>query len=269
MLNIYEEDNVTCAEAIIYRSNRKERSVYSFLVDGMLIDTGANSLESDLFTFYEQCSFDFVVLTHSHEDHTGNASRIQSERNVPIFIHPNGINICAKPGSYPEYRKRVWGERKEFTALPLGKTIQSRQFEWEIIYTPGHADDHVALLNKATGILFSGDLYLDPKTKILMYFESVPVIMNSISKLLSCDFDTMFCSHSGYIPEGKKQLRQKLINLEYLYGEVKYLYNKGLSISEIDNKLFSKKHPIIELSNGEFDTLHIVTSIISDAKSEK
>ncbi|MGN7398001.1 MBL fold metallo-hydrolase [Peribacillus frigoritolerans] len=117
MLNIYEHDGVTCAEAIIYRSNRKERSVYSFLVDGMLIDTGANSLVTALIPFYEQCSFDFVVLTHSHEDHTGNASWVQTERNIPIFIHPNGINICARPGFYPEYRREIWGERKEFMAL--------------------------------------------------------------------------------------------------------------------------------------------------------
>lgn len=264
MLNVYEYEGVSCAEAVIVKSGRKVRSVYSFLVDGMLIDTGAKSLDTDLIPFYEQSSFDFVALTHSHEDHTGNAHWIQTERNIPIFIHPNGINICTQEGSYPEYRKRIWGERKEFTALPLGETIHSRILEWEVIYTPGHSDDHVALFDRSTGRLFSGDLYLQPETKIMMDFESVPVLMKSIRKLLSYNFDTMFCSHAGYIQEGKKQLKQKLINLEYLYGEVKYLHEKGLSIIEINDRLFPKKYPIVDLSNGEFDTVHIVTSIISD-----
>jgi glyoxylase-like metal-dependent hydrolase (beta-lactamase superfamily II) len=189
---------------------------------------------------------------------------IQENKNVPIYVHPKGINICAEPCPYPKYRQITWGVRKEFTALPLGNTIQSRSQEWKVIYTPGHAEDHVSLLHEATGRLFSGDLFVAPKTKVIMDSESIPVIMDSIRRLLTYDFESMFCCHAGYIQDGKKMLEDKLANLENLCGEVKHLYEKGLSIAEITQTLFPKKYPIIAFSDGEWDSLHIVTSIVSD-----
>jgi endoribonuclease LACTB2 len=150
MIHVYEREDVTCVEGEIVRSGRKVGTVYTFLVDGMLIDTGPKCLESDLIPFYEDNSIELVTLTHSHEDHTGTASWIQENRNVPIYIHDKGISICAQPCPYPKYR------------------------------------------------------------------------------------------------------------------QVKNLHKEGLSIVEINKKLFPKKYPIVAVSEGEWDSLHIVSSIISD-----
>ncbi|KAB2338593.1 MBL fold metallo-hydrolase [Cytobacillus depressus] len=263
MIKVDEKDNVTCVEGTIRRSGRNERTVYLFLVDGMLIDTGSKNLEKELIPFYEDHSFDLVTLTHSHEDHSGTAPWIQEKRNIPIYVHPKGINICAQKHPYPKYRQMTWGARDEFIASPLGDRIKSRTHEWKIIYTPGHADDHISLFHEETGRLFSGDLFVTPKTKVIMRSESIPVIMNSIRTLLFYDFGTMFCSHTGYIRDGKNMLRQKMNELEYIYGEVESLYREGLSIIEIDKRLFPKKYSIVEVSNGEWDSLHIVSSIVS------
>lgn len=73
----------------------------------------------------------------------------------------------------------------------------------------------------------------------------------------------MFCCHAGYFQDRKKRLKQKLEYLENLCGEVKHLYQTGLSATEIRNKLFPKKYPIIAISGGEWDSLHIFTSIVS------
>lgn len=264
MIDVYEREGVTCVEGIIGRPGHKETKIYLFLVDGMLIDTGPKCLESDLIPFYENNSFDQVTLTHSHEDHTGTASWIQENRDVPIFIHDKGISICAQPCPYPKYRQVSWGIRKEFKALPLGDTVQTRNQEWKVIYTPGHADDHVSLFHEETGRLFPGDLFVAPKTKVIMDSESIPLIMNSIRTLLSYDFESIFCCHAGYIKDGKRMMRQKLAYLEDLSGEVNRLHKEGLSITEIDKKLFPKKYPIVAVSGGEWDSLHIVSSIIAD-----
>ncbi|UOQ94817.1 MBL fold metallo-hydrolase [Halobacillus shinanisalinarum] len=266
MIHVYEKEDVICVKGNIEGSGRKGRTVYVFLVDGMLIDTGPKCLESDLIPFYEDHSIELVTLTHSHEDHTGTASWIQENREIPIYIHEKGINICAQSCPYPKYRQMAWGIRKEFTALPLGETIQSRSQKWKVIYTPGHADDHISLFHEETGRLFSGDLFVDPKTKVIMDSESIPVIMNSIRTLLSYDFESMFCCHAGYIQDGKRMLKQKLTYLENLCSEVNSLHKEGLSIDEINKKLFPKKYPIVAVSGGEWDSLHIVSSIISDEK---
>jgi endoribonuclease LACTB2 len=266
MINVYNKEDVTCIEGNAVRSQAKLGRVFSFLTDGMLIDTGPQCLEEELVSFYKNQPFDLVTLTHSHEDHCGLAPWIQENKNVPIYVHPKGIDICAQPCPYPKYRQITWGVRKEFAALPLDDTVHSRSHEWKVIYTPGHAEDHVSLLHTATGRLFSGDLFVVPKTKVIIDSESIPVIMDSIRRLLAYDFQSMFCAHAGYIQHGKTMLKQKLANLENLCGEVKHLYEQGLSIEEITQTLFPKKYPIIAFSEGEWDSLHIVTSILFDHK---
>ncbi len=142
----------------------------------------------------------------------------------------------------------------------------SRTTEWDVIYTPGHADDHVSLLDLKTGRLFTGDLFINPKTKVIMRTESIPLTMSSIQTLLSYDFESIFCCHAGYIKNGKEMLKKKLDYLGILCREVKALNKEGFTAAEIDNKLFPKKYPIIAVSEGEWDSLHIVTSILADER---
>ncbi|WP_106494651.1 MBL fold metallo-hydrolase [Lentibacillus sp. Marseille-P4043] len=264
MMHVSKEEDVTCVKMDIMLGGKKANTVYAFLVDGMLVDTGPQSLEAELTPFYDKHSFDFVALTHSHEDHTGTAPWIQENREVPIYVHQKGIEICAEKYNYPKYRQIFWGKREGFEASPLGDTIQSANNEWKVIYTPGHADDHVSFFNEETGTLFSGDLFVAPKTKVIMNSESIPTIMESIRAVLNYDVGSMFCCHAGYIKNGKSMLKQKLDYLENLSGEVKYLYNSRLSITEIREKIFPKKYSIISRSGGEWDSLHIITSILSD-----
>ncbi len=266
MIDVYEREGVTCIEGKVVKSGRKAGMIYSFLTDGMVIDTGPQTLESELTSFYENQSIEQVILTHSHEDHTGAAAWLQESRDLPIYIHEKGVSTCAESCTYPKYRQHTWGIREPFTAHPIGETVQSRHEDWRVIYTPGHADDHIALLHEKTGRLFTGDLYVMPKTKVIMQNESIPLIMNSIRKLLTYDFKSVFCCHAGYIKNGKDMMKQKLEYLEYLCEEVKHLHNTGLTIVEIDQQLFPKNYPIIEISEGEWDSRHIVTSILSEEK---
>ncbi|WP_462413064.1 MBL fold metallo-hydrolase [Neobacillus sp. Marseille-QA0830] len=264
MIKVEVNQDVICIEGSVVNSGRKLGTVYAFLVDGMLVDTGPQIIESDFTSFFQDQNFELVTLTHSHEDHSGNASWIQKTKQVPIYVHPLGVGICAKASPYPKYRQLAWGVREEFQALTLGGTIESQTRQWKVIYTPGHAEDHVSLLDQDTGVLFSGDIYVNPRTKVIMDSESIPVIMNSIRTLLSHDFDSMFCCHAGYIPNGKTMLKKKLEYLENLSGEVEVLYKEGLSAEELKQKLFPKQYPIIHVSSGQWDSLHIITSILSN-----
>lgn len=264
MIHVYENEEVICVEGNVEKSGLKIGKVFSYLVDGMLVDTGPQCIENDMIPFYESHTFNFVTLTHSHEDHSGTASWIQENRDVPIYVHEKGIEVCAQPCMYPKYRQATWGIRKEFRALPLGETIRSNSQDWQVIYTPGHADDHVSLFHADTGRLFSGDLFVNSKTKVVMRSESIPVTMESIRTLLSYDFGAMYCSHAGYIKNGKEMLNKKLEYLEHLCDEVKALNKSGYSIHEINEKLFPRKYPIISISEGEWDSLNIISSILKE-----
>lgn len=241
-------------------------NVYCYLIDGVLIDTGSRSLSKHFEPFLLGADIDQVVLTHLHEDHTGCASLIQQKRNVPVFIHEMSVEACEQNPDYPLYRKVFWGKRKPFKANAIGKTFTSRNAEWDVIETPGHAKDHLAFLNKETGQLFSGDLYVQTKTKIVLREESVPTIIRSIEHLLTFDFDEMFCSHAGFLKDGRKCLENKRDYLMGIQQQVIEAYQDGLSPQQIHERLFKRKYPITKLSNGEWDSMHIVTSILDEVK---
>lgn len=241
-------------------------SVYSFNVDGVLIDTGSKTLEKEFMPYFKEQDLDKIVITHHHEDHTGCAHILQKTMGLPVYMNKIKIDECRKRAGYPLYRKIFWGSRKPFSATPLEKTFQSRNATWDCIETPGHAIDHVAFLNRETGQLFSGDLYVQTKTKVVLRDESIPTIIQSIQKVLTYDFKTMFCCHAGYIRDGKKVLERKLQYLLELEDKVIKLHKEGLMPKEIKNMLFPKKFPIEFFSGGEWDAIHMIHSIIRDSR---
>lgn len=262
MIHTYYHEDVTCVEGIVKRRGR-DSSIYIFLTDGMLIDTGPQMIEESLIPFYQSSSFESVVLTHSHEDHAGSAAWIEKNLHVPIYIHEKGVDFCAQEPDYPLYRQLTWGVREPFRAHSLKKSFHSRTLDWKVLETPGHAHDHIALIHEKTGRLFAGDLFLGIKTKVILREESIPTLLSSIRLVLSHDFQALYCGHAGYIANGKAMLQKKLDHLENLSGEILLLHGKGMSADEINHTLFPVHLPIIEASEGEFDSLHIVTSVLA------
>lgn len=237
-------------------------NVYSFSIDGVIIDTGAKSLEKDFADFFKKQDADFCVITHYHEDHTGNARILQEEMKLPIYMDSQKIDYCKTKADYPLYRKLFWGKRPPFEAKPIGKTFTSRTAVWKVIETPGHSPDHLAFLNHETGQLFAGDLYVTPKPKVILDEEHIPTTIESLKKILAYPFEDVFCSHAGYVQDGRKALQRKLEYLLELQHTVLRLYNEGFSPKQITNQLFPKKFPIINVSLGEWDSKHLVYSIL-------
>lgn len=260
--SIGEKNNVHYINGVI-TMGPVSLNVYAFHTDGVLIDTGAASLFSQFKQFFDQADFDQVVLTHHHEDHSGGVHYLQEKYKMPIWMHRHLIDECKRRATYPIYRKLFWGVRKPFVAKPLGDRFESRTSSWKVIETPGHAIDHVALINEQTGQLFSGDLYVHPETKLILSNESIPEIINSIERLLTYDFEEMFCCHAGYIDNGRKALQRKHSYLTSLRDEIQYLSEKGYTQKEIHKMVFPRTYPITYFSFGEWNSKHIVSSILN------
>lgn len=261
-----ENSGVQFVEGIVQFSSVR-LNVYSFAVDGVLIDTGSATLLNEFQPFFDKVEIDQVMLTHHHEDHTGGAAFLQKKYNVPIYMSDTLLDDCRKKAGYPFYRKFFWGKRMPFHAKPIGDDFTSRQGNWQVIPTPGHASDHLAFLNEQTGQLFSGDLYVHPRTKVTLRGESIPTILTSIEKVLTADFAEMFCCHAGYVKDGRRILMKKKNNLEELIGTVLDFHQKGMQTKEIQQALFKRKYPITYFSLGEWNTTHTIHSIIQDAPS--
>ena len=237
-------------------------NVYCFELDGIAIDAGSQSLAKQFQSFFDERRVDALYCTHIHEDHTGCAAWLQQQYSLPIYIHSISIPEALKSGSYPLYRKLFWGKRQAFRAEPAPEAFQSRAYKWQSIFTPGHSADHLAYLNTSTGQLFSGDLFVQVNTKVILDSESIPQIIESIKQVLTYDFEEVFCNHAGYIKDGKQKLQDKLDYLQHVASEVQLLHEQGLSVKEIQQRLFPRKYPITTFSFGQWDSKHIVTSIL-------
>ncbi|MFL6560260.1 MAG: MBL fold metallo-hydrolase [Bacillus sp. (in: firmicutes)] len=243
---------------------RVSLNVYSYLVDGVLIDTGSQSLHKYFESFIDKADFDRVMITHFHEDHTGCAAYVEKTKNLPIYLNEKTRKYCTQRADYPFYRQLFWGRRKPFHAQAMPEMFTSRNATWEVIDTPGHAHDHKAFLNRETGQLFTGDLFVSERTKVVLVEESIPAIIHSLERVLTYDFQDVFCNHAGFVEDGRVALERKLDYLLSIQHDVLALQAEGDSAEVIRNKLFPKKYPIIKFSGGEWDSLHIVTSILNE-----
>lgn len=233
-----------------------------YFIDGLLVDTGPPKNLGKLTPILHEWKINEVILTHHHEDHTGGARWIQDTKEVPIYIHETGVNLCTSRMKLPFYRKVFWGERASFEAQPVRQLFKTPTYTWDVIHTPGHAQDHIALYNREKKWLFGGDLYVQSRPKSLFSFESIPEIISSLRLILTYDFDVYFCSHAGIIPNGRKVIQDKLVYLEKIQQDVLVMHENGKSNRKIRKELFPKSHPMNYFSFFENSPIHIVNSIL-------
>ena len=110
----------------------------AYLVEGertTLVDAGAYG--GVVGTIREHTDdLDRVVLTHQHGDHVAELDTVLDAFDAELYAY----------GEHP---------RRDH-ALADGDTVQIGDEDCEVVYTPGHADDHVSFVSETS--LFSGDV---------------------------------------------------------------------------------------------------------------
>lgn len=84
-----------------------------------------------------------VVVTHAHSDHASGAPAIQSRWPAARFL------------------KHPWPERDAgvpWLTIADGETVMTGAGPLEVLHTPGHSPDHIALWHADSQTLFVGDL---------------------------------------------------------------------------------------------------------------
>jgi glyoxylase-like metal-dependent hydrolase (beta-lactamase superfamily II) len=110
----------------------------AYLVEGdrtVLVDAGA--YEGVVDAIAERTDeLDAVVLTHTHADHVERLDAVLDAFDAPLY-------------AYADHPRRD-------TELEAGDQIFIGDEPFDVVYTPGHADDHVSFVSETT--LFSGDV---------------------------------------------------------------------------------------------------------------
>ena len=110
----------------------------AYLVTGertVLVDAGAMDGVADVIAEHTD-DLDAVALTHQHGDHVEQLDAVLDAFDADLY-------------AYAEHPSRTH-------ALDDGDELQIGDDSFEAVFTPGHAEDHLAFVSDAT--LFSGDV---------------------------------------------------------------------------------------------------------------
>lgn len=251
----------------VYRMGKNVQTVYTFLLGDTLIDTGQRNSREEVVARLDNKGISKILLTHYHEDHSGNAAFLKKRWHVPVYGHPETVRILKKGYTISPLSYMLSGnvEQLKMETLQENEVFHAGDYLVEPIHTPGHSQDHYAYYVRSKGWLFTGDLYVAEKIKYFANFESMKQQIESLHKLCTLDFDVLMCSHNPKTSNGKHLLERKLQHFEDFYGMVKQLHDKGMSPKEILEYTGRKENVFYDwITLGNFNALNMVKSVLRD-----
>ena len=209
-----------------------------YYLDGLLVDSGPPNLAREVASLCRELAVRQCITTHHHEDHTGNHSVICEQFHITPLAHALGVTRIAAPETRPQlYRQAAWGVPAPAQTRAAGEWLETTKFHLQVIYTPGHAEDHIALYEPDRQWLFTGDLYLAPKLKYLRADEDIHALLDSLRRVIALEPEVLFCQHRGRVGSATALLRQKLDSLVELGERIHALHGQGLDEVEIARRL--------------------------------
>jgi glyoxylase-like metal-dependent hydrolase (beta-lactamase superfamily II) len=244
--------------------NKINTTVFLYRIGDTVIDTGPPNQWAAVRRFLQEKPPRQVLATHHHEDHAGNLAVIAREFGCPVFAPVASIPALEQGFHLQLIRRIVWGSpQARVRATPFPDEIPAGPGNCLTpIATPGHSPDLTCLLEPDRGWLFAGDLFIASKILYLRRDEDLAVMLESLRLIQRYDFDTVFCSHRGIVPDGKKALKKKLDNLEALCEQAGSLYRAGNDSGAITRQLLGKESLASWISGGDFTKRNLIEACL-------
>lgn len=240
--------------------------VRAYLVDGLLIDAGPPVNRAELQRWLREghggLPIREVVFTHHHEDHAGNLGLLRAELGLVPWAHAEGVPLLRALPRIPTYRRVVWGEGQAGEAQALGGALMGERHRWEVVHTPGHAPDHIALWAPEAGWLFSGDLFVSAQHKLLRPEEDPHLWIESLARVGALPVGELFCAHRGRVAQGQAALLRKHEGMVHLRDQVRALHAEGLPERAIVRRLLGREDALHYFSGGDFARRHLVRAFL-------
>jgi glyoxylase-like metal-dependent hydrolase (beta-lactamase superfamily II) len=141
----------------------------------------------------------YLVLTHGHSDHIGNAALFQKKYGIPIVVHENDITLIDNPFSQKMQATHPIGK----TIIWVGKGSMKRNPPQTIHPLPGHTRGSMAI-SFPTGELFVGDIFMNminPQPAYL--WEDQATLQKSIQAVRQLPAKTIYYGHGRPTPLSK------------------------------------------------------------------
>ncbi len=255
------EDATVLRMARTYRG-REILPVYCYAIGGTLVDTGISSVSDEVVAAARRARVERVVLTHHHEDHSGNAARLAS-LGVEVFATRPGVRLVGRDLPRRFYQHVLWGEADPVAAREVPATVPFGRFAARVVPASGHSVDQLALHVPEKGWLLSGDAFVAERVKVFRGDEDFHETCTTLERFLTLDFDALLCAHRPRFTGGKDAIRAKLAWLRELEGRVLESRAKGRSVRRIVRELgIEPSSSFYTLTFGDVTTANLVRSIL-------
>jgi glyoxylase-like metal-dependent hydrolase (beta-lactamase superfamily II) len=221
---------------------------------------------------YTMDNLEACIVTHSHYEHYGMLERIKQNYEVKVLAHPamldfssidfNGILSLVydmfitngMPQESVEKFLSLYQDIMKNNPIPLiDEVIHHRDFvskipELQIIWTPGHAADHLCIYNENTKAMFTGDHVISKVTSqigltyVAQSENPMKVYQQSLKELLNYDIEVSYPGHNRPIENTHERITEILKHHESRESWIlKTLNSKKLTAFEIGSQIFGDK----------------------------
>ncbi len=234
-----------------------------YRIGGTLIDSGPSNQWRAVQSFVSEALVHELLLTHHHEDHSGNAGRIAKQYNLIPYAPELSRPKLAAGFKIPPMQKLIWGSAVPVETRPLPETMRlSNGMKLTAVHIPGHAKDLHCFYLPDEGWIFTADLFIARRLKYLRVDENLNQMIESLRKVITLDFDVIFCAHRGILEEGKRPLLEKLNNLLEFCQQVQTLHNSGVEREQIVKQLLGSEGMMAKLTRYNFSKHNLVSEAL-------
>lgn len=140
--------------------------VYQHGGEAWIIDPGCSSRseekELDDFIRGNNLKVTRLINTHCHIDHVLGNYFVKNNYQVPLYLHQleepmlRSVKLYAPMYGFPRYQ-----ETEPDFFLQEGDILELAQYQFKILFVPGHSPGHIALYHEEGGWLLGGDVLFD------------------------------------------------------------------------------------------------------------
>lgn len=236
-------------------------------VDGLLIDSGCAHTAPELTAALADLPLHAIAHTHLHEDHVAASAGLMASRGAQVYSPAASLEVVqgrAERGRLMPYQRVLWGWPDACPAAEaMPAVIETPNYRFQVIPTPGHSPDHVCLYEPDQGWLFGGDAYTGGRDRALRRGYEIHGIIASLKVLAGLPAALLFTASGSVVTDPAKALAEKIEYFEERGAYVAELHRRGWPIKIIASSVFGREPWISYITQGDFSRANLVLSYLN------